>query len=102
MGKEMAWWREPTRGQWFTFLAAWLGWVLDAFDFTVFLLVMPRIADEFHVKISTTAASITLTLLLRLLGSIVAGAAADRFGRKWPLMVSIVWFAICDGLVSIA
>ena len=42
MGTETkAWWREPTRGQWLTFVAAWVGWVLDAFDFTIFLLVMP-------------------------------------------------------------
>ena len=38
--KPMSLWREPSRAQWITFLAAWLGWVLDAFDFTVFLLVM--------------------------------------------------------------
>jgi len=41
--KTQAWWREPTRGQWISFLAAWLGWVMDAFDFTIFLLVMPDI-----------------------------------------------------------
>ena len=40
-------WREPTRAQWACFLAAWFGWVLDAFDFTVFLLVMPAIAKEY-------------------------------------------------------
>ena len=46
----VAWWREPTRGQWASFAAAWAGWVLDAFDFTIFLLVMPEIASEFGVE----------------------------------------------------
>jgi SHS family lactate transporter-like MFS transporter len=46
---QAAWWREPTKPQWTTFIAAWLGWILDAFDFTVFLLVMPEIAKEFGV-----------------------------------------------------
>ena len=91
---EMAWWREPTRGQWFTFVAAWVGWVLDAFDFTIFLLVMPAMAREFHVGVTATAGSITLTLLLRLFGGVAAGAAADRWGRKLPLMISLVWFAL--------
>lgn len=96
------WWREPTKAQWISFGAAWAGWVLDAFDFTVFLLVMPEIAKEFGVTYAATAASITLTLLFRLLGGAVAGAMADRWGRKLPLMISVVWFAVCDGAVALA
>lgn len=92
----------PSKAAWASLLAAWLGWVLDAFDFTVFLLVMPQIAKEFGVTITNTAFSITLTLLVRLLGGFVAGAAADRFGRKWPLMISVVWFSVCDGLIAFA
>jgi len=97
-----AWWREPTRAQWATFSAAWLGWALDAFDFTLFVLVMPAIAREFGVTYVSTTLSLTLTLLVRLLGGLTAGWVADRWGRKLPLMVSIAWFAACDGLVSIA
>lgn len=93
---------KPTRGAWAALTAAWLGWVLDAFDFSIFFLVMPKIAAEFGVSIKSTAGSVTATLLVRLLGSFVAGWAADRFGRKWPLMISIVWFSVCDGLVSLA
>jgi SHS family lactate transporter-like MFS transporter len=102
MKNEVAWWREPTKGQWFAFGAAWWGWVLDAFDFTIFFLAMPYIAKEMGVSDTATATSITLTLLMRLLGGAAAGALADRYGRKLPLMMSIVWFAVCDGLVAIA
>ncbi len=96
------WWKEPTRAQWCAFGAAWAGWVLDAFDFTIFMLVMPNIAREFHVANVATAGSITLTLFARLLGGVIAGSAADRWGRKLPLMISIVWFAACDGAVALA
>jgi SHS family lactate transporter-like MFS transporter len=98
----LPWWKEPTRGQWISFGAAWFGWVMDAFDFTIFLLVMPAIAKEFGVTLTATAGSITLTLLVRLLGGVAAGAAADRWGRKLPLMLSVIWFAICDGAVAFA
>ena len=40
------WWKEPTKDQWLAWWAAWLGWTLDAFDFTVFLLIMVAIAKE--------------------------------------------------------
>ena len=43
------WWKEPTKDQWYAYIAAWLGWTLDAFDFTIFLLIMVPIAQEFDV-----------------------------------------------------
>jgi SHS family lactate transporter-like MFS transporter len=100
--KNTAWWREPTRAQWAAFLAAWSGWVLDAFDFTIFLLVMPMMAKDLGVGLTAAAGSITLTLIVRLAGGFAAGWAADRWGRKTPLLVAMVWFAICDAAIAFA
>ena len=99
---DVPWWREPTRAQWTTFSAAWAGWVLDGFDFTIYLLVAPEIAAEFGVSVTAVMGSLTLTLLVRLLGGFAAGALADRYGRKLPLMLSLLWFAVFDGLVALA
>lgn len=96
------WWREPTRQQWSCFLAAWAGWVLDAFDFTVYLLVAAQIADEFGATLTAVNGVVTATLLCRLLGGTVAGAVADRFGRRPVLMASIVMMALCDGAIALA
>jgi SHS family lactate transporter-like MFS transporter len=99
---DVPWWKEPTRAHWSAFGAAWAGWVLDAFDFTIFMLVMPNIAHDMGVANVATAGSITLTLFARLAGGYIAGAAADRWGRKLPLMISLVWFAACDAAVAFA
>jgi MFS transporter, SHS family, lactate transporter len=99
---QVPWWKEPTREQWWSFAAAWVGWVLDAFDFTIFLLAMPFLQKELGVSITATATSVTLTLLVRLLGGVGAGFLADRYGRRLPLMLSIVWFALCDGAIAFA
>jgi SHS family lactate transporter-like MFS transporter len=96
------WWREPTRPQWMSFIAAWAAWVLDAFDFTVFVLVMQDIVKELGVSYTSGALSIFLTLLFRLAGGLAAGSVADRIGRKAPLAIAIVWFALCDGAVAFA
>lgn len=97
-----AWLREPTRDQWFSFGAAWLGWVLDAFDFCIYLLAMPLIAKEFGVSDTSVSWVVTATMLTRMLGGLIAGAAADRWGRRLPLMLSIIWFALCDGAIGFA
>jgi MFS transporter, SHS family, lactate transporter len=90
------WWKEPTKDQWYAYIAAWLGWTLDAFDFTIFFLIMLPIAQEFGVPVTAVAVIATLTLWLRLLGATAAGWMGDRMGRKTPLMISILWYSICN------
>ena len=80
--KPMAWWKEPTKDQWFAWWAAWLGWTLDAFDFTVFLLIMAPIAKEFGTPLTAVAFVLTITLWMRLVGAVAAGWLADRVGRR--------------------
>src|SRR6266571_4911166 len=63
------WWKEPTRDQWYAFVAAWAGWTLDAFDFTAFLLIIAPIAKEFDVPVPEVAAVLTLTLWMRPVGA---------------------------------
>ena len=96
------WWKEPTRAQWAAFAAAWVGWVLDAFDFTIYICVAGSIIKEFGVSPTAVAGSLTLTLLVRLAGGLVAGWVADRWGRKLPLMLSLVWFAVFDAAIYFA
>src|SRR5438046_10600940 len=94
--KTIPWWKEPTKDQWLAWWAAWLGWTLDAFDFTVFLLIMVPIAKEFDVPLTDVAIVFTITLWMRLVGACGSGWLADRFGRKKPLMISIAWFSVCN------
>ncbi len=93
---QVPWWKEPTKDQWYAWWAAWLGWTLDAFDFTVFLLIIKPIADEFQVPTTEVAIVFTLTLWMRLIGAVASGWLADRIGRKTPLMISILWYSICN------
>jgi len=95
-----SWWKEPTKDQWYAYVAAWLGWTLDAFDFTIFLLIMVPIAKEFGVPLVSVLAVFTVTLWLRLLGATASGWLADRIGRKTPLMISILGYSLCNFLAG--
>jgi SHS family lactate transporter-like MFS transporter len=99
MNNEKPWWKEPTRQQWAAFSAAWVGWVLDAFDFMVYVLVMRQLAAEFGVGLAAVSGSITLTLLVRLAGGAIAGWMADRWGRKLPLILALIWFVSFDAAI---
>ena len=101
-GAAVPWWKEPTKDQWYAYIAAWLGWTLDAFDFTVFLLIMAPIAQEFGVPLIDVTAIFTVTLIMRLSGATASGWLADRLGRRAPLMISILWYSICNLLAGLA
>src|SRR5437588_1973511 len=93
---EIPWWKEPTRDQWRAWVAAWLGWTLDAFDFTIFLLIMLPISQEFGVPLTEVTAVFTITLWMRLVGAVSSGWLGDRLGRRLPLMISILGYSLCN------
>ncbi len=76
--------------------AGFLGWTFDAFDFFLVVIALPRIAADFHVKPSAIAFSLTLTLMLRPVGAFLFGLMADRYGRRRPMMVDLVFYSAVE------
>jgi len=75
------------------FIAALLGWTLDAFDFFLMVFVVGAIAKDFQTKVTEVAAGITLTLMFRPVGALLFGWLADRFGRRRILMIDVMLYA---------
>jgi SHS family lactate transporter-like MFS transporter len=92
VGRVIARYRELNRDQRKAFLTTFFAWVLDAFDFTILTFVLVNIQQSFSVNAALAGALGTVTLVFRVLGGIGAGTAADRWGRKAPIMFSIAWF----------
>jgi SHS family lactate transporter-like MFS transporter len=79
-----------------TLVASFLGWTLDAFDFFVLVFVLPAVAKEFHRSVADLALTITATLALRPVGAFAFGWIADRYGRRLPLMIDIVFYSVIE------
>ena len=87
------WYREVTPTQWKAFVGCYLGWVLDGFDFTILTFLLVDIQRSFTVDKALVGSLGTITLIFRVAGGIGAGTASDRWGRKGPLMFSILWYS---------
>ena len=85
-----------------TFLACFLGWSLDALDFFLLTFVLVPISREFGRSIPEVAFAITLTLMARPLGAFVFGLLGDKFGRRIPLMIDIVFYSLMELLTAFA
>jgi SHS family lactate transporter-like MFS transporter len=83
-------------------LAGFLGWSLDAFDFFLVVMTLTAIGKEFHKSDAEMALAVTLTLAFRPVGALIFGLMADRYGRRLPLMIDLVFYSIIEVLSGLA
>jgi SHS family lactate transporter-like MFS transporter len=83
-------------------LAGFLGWTLDAFDFFVIVFLFDTLAHQFGVTKKDMVFTTTATLALRPVGAFLFGLLADRYGRRIPLMVNVIYFSIIELLCGFA
>ena len=79
-----------------TFVACFLGWSLDAFDFFILIFCVNALASQFQTKVSAITEAIFLTLAMRPVGAFLFGLMADRFGRRPTLMVDIIAYSVFE------
>jgi SHS family lactate transporter-like MFS transporter len=77
-----------------SFLAALLGWSMDAFDYFIVVLVYADIASDFGESKEKVAFLTTVTLLMRPVGALIFGLWADRVGRRTPLIWDVLMYSI--------
>jgi len=79
-----------------TFVACFLGWSLDAFDFFILTFCISALATQFQSKISAVTEAVFITLAFRPVGAFLFGMMADRFGRRVTLMVDIIAYSVFE------
>jgi SHS family lactate transporter-like MFS transporter len=85
-----------------SFLAALLGWTMDAFDYFIVIFVYADIAKEFNVSVTEMAFVTTVTLIMRPVGALLFGLWADRVGRRIPLIVDVSFYSVVGFLCAFA
>src|SRR5260370_580938 len=93
---------DQTEGRRASFFAVFLGWTLDAFDFFLVVVTLTAIAKEFHRTDKEIALSLAFTLGFRPVGAFIFGLLADRYGRRLPLMLDLVFYSVIEVLSGLA
>ncbi len=104
--------RSISRYQWLVLLVAWLGWVFDSMDSTIYALVLHPALEEL-LSASPQGASneaigwyggmvFSIFLIGWALGGVVFGVMADYYGRTKTLVLTILIYAIFTGLAALS
>src|SRR5215471_4614113 len=99
--------------QWLVLAVAWLGWVFDSMDATIYALVLhPALQDllsrQTSVPVSPEAIGwyggiiFSIFLIGWALGGIGFGVLADRIGRTRTLIFTILLYAIFTGMAALS
>jgi MFS family permease len=107
------WLQGVTRYQWFVLFVAWLGWVFDSMDATIYALVLHPALHELLSATSVGPVSpeaigwyggiiFSVFLIGWAVGGILFGVLADRFGRTRTLAITIVTYAVFTGLAALS
>jgi len=83
-------------GQRNALVASFLGWALDAFDFFIVVMVLTEVAAEFHRSYADMAFTLSITLAFRPVGAFLFGLLADRYGRRIPLTIDVVFYSVVE------
>src|SRR5208337_1723057 len=75
---------------------------LDAFDFFILVMVLDAVAKTFGRTRPEIALTLTASLAMRPLGAFMFGIMADRYGRRLPLMLDLIFYSIVEVLSGLA
>ncbi|HEX5736263.1 MAG TPA: MFS transporter [Blastocatellia bacterium] len=104
-----SWMSEVSRYQWLVLAVAWLGWVFDSMDGTLYSLVQKPSMTELmgpgasEATISFYSSAVfSATLVGWALGGVIFGIIADYIGRTKALVATILIYSLFTGLSAVA
>ena len=96
------WWQSADAPARRAFVAASLGWMLDAFDVMLFSLLLASIMADLNLTKEQGGALGSITLVAAAAGGLIFGVFADRYGRKRALMASVLLYSIFTALCGLS
>ncbi len=102
-------WRQLSRYQWVVLIVAWLGWIFDSMDSTIYALVLTPALKDLLGKQGTPenigwygGIIFSIFIVGWAIGGVAFGIVADHFGRARTLVITILIYAVCTALAGLS
>ena len=109
IGQDVTRLRDLSPQQWRCGIAAWLGWLFDGLDTSLYILVaLPFVASLLNSTVKDPAVSRTASYIQAAflvgwaLGGAIFGRIGDKYGRSRTISLTILTYAIFTGFQGLA
>jgi MFS family permease len=83
-------------------VAASIGWMFDGFDIMIYSMVLTAVLAEFGISKTMGGVLGSLTLLASAAGGVLFGIVADRRGRRFGMIVSVLIYSVFTAACGLA
>ena len=82
------------RPEWSTILLCGIVIVLDGFDTQCMGFLVPVMSENLHIALPAFGPILSAALFGLMIAAMASGPIADRYGRRWVVIVSVIVFAV--------
>ena len=85
--------------RWRVLWAAFFSYLVDSYDLIVLAIAMPVLLKVLNVPLGTGGLLFSGTMVGAIFGSILFGLLAENYGRRFALILSLLWLGVAMGLI---
>src|SRR4051812_10775021 len=88
------------RPAWLVIALCWAIVIFDGYDLIVYGTTIPALTTLQDWNLSADEAGQIGSLAFggMMIGALCAGPIADRLGRRWTIIVAVIWFSVFTGV----
>lgn len=101
-GLQRGWTRDISSGGWWVIASAFLAWTFEVYDLAILSVLTPVLLGVFDLTKAQAGGITSASAFGSILGGILFGYLADRFGRVRTLYAAILIYSLLTGLVILA
>jgi MFS family permease len=88
-----------TSYRWHVLWAAFFSYLVDSYDLIVLAIAMPVLLKVLNISLPEGGLLGSATMIGAMIGSIVFGLVAENYGRRFALILTLVWLGVGMGFV---
>lgn len=100
--RRLGWLSEVSPEGWRALRAGGIGWLFEVYDVFILSLTIPAFIHDFGLSEGGAGLLATAAAAAQIVGGIIGGRLADRYGRVNALVGAVLVYAIFTGITAIA
>ncbi|MEM3906360.1 MAG: MFS transporter [Nitrososphaerota archaeon] len=88
-----------TKHRWKVLISTSIAYLYDSYDLIILALSLPVLIKILNIPYGKAGLLHSVTMIGAAVGSYLLGMFAERYSRKWAIVISLIWFGVGTGCI---